>query len=143
MIKIRLASLALLAVSGPAAAAPAAAPSYHVGPIRIGPLRAEPIGGGAYAVYGPLYNIGAGLDALTAIAAPPGASARVVRPRPEPLPRIPLPSGKPVMMGPWSVHLELAGIGPVRKGGLIPLGLTFERAGKVAVAATVADRPGS
>ena len=139
MIEFRLAAAALLAALAPAAAS--AATSYPLGPLHIGPLRAEPIGGGAYAVYGPLFNVGIGMDALTKVTAPPGASVQVVRPRPQPLPRIPLPPGQPVTMGPWTLHLELAGIGHRPNGSVIQLGFTFARAGQVAVGATVADRP--
>jgi hypothetical protein len=133
--KLFPAALALLA----GLAAPAAARPYHLGPIRVAGLSAEPIGGGAYAVYGPILNIGVRADAITLVASPAARAARIVRPRADPslAPRIALPPGRTVTLTAWTPHIELDGVVLPPGATIIPITVHFDHAGTLKASASL------
>jgi hypothetical protein len=120
-------------------AAPAAARPYHLGPIRIAGLTAEPLGGGAYALYGPILNIGVRADAIIRVASAAARSARIVRPRADPglAARIALSPGQTVTLAPWTPHIQLDGVTLPPGATLIPITLGFEHAGTLKATATI------
>ena len=152
MVRRRLAGLAALAALTWAAGGPAAGHDYTVNNIVVEHpwARATAPRQPAGAVYVTLHNTGTDDDRLTGVSTPMAASSGLHTTRNDdgimrmrPLEVIELPAGDAVRLAPGGLHIMLVGLTePLEVGNLLPLSLTFERAGTLDIEVFI-DIPGA
>jgi copper(I)-binding protein len=140
-----LASLFLCLVVGSGFAAPSATPAANVS-IERPWARATPPGVQVGAAYAVIANQGPATDRLLKVTTP--ASARVEihsttqvagRMQMRPVTELDVPAGARITFGPGGMHLMLVDLkAPLRAGTQLELTFVFEKAGAIAVQATVA-----